>query len=59
MKKFIFICFCLCLVAACAQKKPPLASTQVVNGQSIVMPPEFFVLPKVPQQELTKASTVE
>lgn len=59
MKKFIFICLCLCLVSACAQKKPPLAPTQVVNGQSIVMPPEFFVLPKMAEPELKPASTME
>lgn len=47
MKKLIFICICLFL-GACAEKKPPLAPTQIVNGKSIVMPPEFFVLPKTP-----------
>lgn len=45
MKKLILICLCA-LLSACVQKKPPLAPTQIVNGQSIVMPPEFFVLPK-------------
>lgn len=51
MKKFIFICLCLCFVAACAQKKEPLAPTQIVNGKSILMPPEFFVLPRTTEQE--------
>ncbi len=59
MKKFIFICLCLCLTNACAQKKPPLAPTQVVNGQSIVMPPEFFVLPKIEKQIPTQPLTAE
>ena len=45
MKKLILICMCL-FVASCAEKRPPLAPTQIVNGRSIVMPPEFFVLPK-------------
>lgn len=59
MKKFIFICLCLCLTAACAQKKPPLAKTQIVNGQSIVMPPEFFVLPKMLAQQGQPSSVTE
>ncbi len=49
MKKLMLICMCL-FVASCADKKPPLAPTQIVNGQSIVMPPEFFVLPKTSTQ---------
>ncbi len=56
MKKLILICLCAFL-PACAQKKPPLAPTQVVNGQSIVMPPEFFVLPK-PNAPQTHIPTV-
>ncbi|MBO7245104.1 MAG: hypothetical protein J6V53_07515 [Alphaproteobacteria bacterium] len=59
MKKFIFVCLCLCLTAACAQKKPPLAPTQVVNGKSIVMPPEFFVLPKMPAQTTQQSLPTE
>lgn len=55
MKQLILICLCLCVVA-CAEKKRPLAPTQVVNGQSIVMPPEFFVLPKPVQPQSTVQS---
>ena len=33
-------------VTACSPNKPPLEPTQIVNGKSIVTPPEFFVLPK-------------
>lgn len=59
MKKLMLICICL-FVAACAEKKPPLAPTQIVNGQSIVMPPEFFVLPKPSTQTpLYESNTVK
>ncbi len=56
MKKIILICLCA-LLPACAPKKPPLAPTQVVNGQSIVMPPEFFVLPKTTNTQQTPIQT--
>lgn len=45
MKKLVFVFLCLC-VMGCAEKKPPLEQTQIVDGKSIVMPPEFYVLPK-------------
>ena len=57
MKKLILICLSLCFVTACAEKKQPLASTQIVNGKSIVMPPEFFVLPQSEKQTLTPSHT--
>ena len=42
-----FICLCIVLVlAACSPKKPPLNDTQIVNGKSIIIPPEFDVIPK-------------
>jgi len=44
MKIFLMIVLCVVL-SACAPKKPPLASTQVVNGKSIVVPPEFDIKP--------------
>ena len=56
MKKIILICLCFCFLSACSEKKPPLTPTQVVNGQSIVMPPEFFVLPQ--QSALTTQTAV-
>lgn len=37
-----------CLVG-CSADKEPLAPTQIVDGKSIVMPPEFYVLPKTQQ----------
>ena len=52
MKKLcmmIVTAFCL---AGCSADKEPLAPTQIVDGKSIVMPPEFYVLPK--QAEQTK-----
>ena len=39
----IFVAFSL---AACAPYKPPLDDTQVVNGNSIIVPPNFDDLPK-------------
>ena len=47
-KIYLFVCVMLCLsgLMACTPKKPPLEPTQVVNGRSIIVPPEFFVLPK-------------
>ena len=42
----ILSCILLCLsVMACAPKKPPLEETQIVNGKSIIIPPEFDVRP--------------
>ena len=41
----LVISFCLVLVS-CAPYKPPLEDTQVVNGASIIVPPEFNQLPK-------------
>ena len=44
MRIFILIlCF---MTLACAPYKPPLDDTQVVNGNSIIVPPEFNQLPK-------------
>ena len=40
--------FCLCLtilLMACSPKKPPLEATQIIDGQSIVVPPEFNTVP--------------
>lgn len=44
MKIFALI---LCLITvACAPYKPDLDATQVVDGQSIIVPPHFDDLPK-------------
>ena len=45
MKCLFLIIGCLLLVA-CAPYKPPLDETQVVDGNSIIVPPEFSQLPK-------------
>ena len=44
MKIFLMIVLCVVL-SACTPKKPPLTSTQVVNGKSIIVPPEFDIKP--------------
>lgn len=52
MKQIIFLslCFVLMGLSACSNyAKPPLEPTQVVDGKSIIMPPEFYVLPKAKQ----------
>lgn len=46
MKKILLIALLTLLSAACTESKPPLEDTQIVDGKSIVMPPEFYVLPK-------------
>lgn len=41
-EKVKFAALILCLtVMACAPYKPPLEETQIVDGKSIVVPPEF------------------
>ncbi|MBP5343599.1 MAG: hypothetical protein J6Y85_00775 [Alphaproteobacteria bacterium] len=46
--KILLCLFLLACTAACSPKKPPLDDTQIVNGQSIIIPPEFN---KIPQGE--------
>ena len=41
---FIFICLA---VGGCGIKKPPLEPTQIVDGKSIIIPPEFDIVPVV------------
>ncbi len=49
MYKFLtIILVCGCLVACSSNKKPPLQPSQVVNGRSIVVPPEFHTIPQRP-----------
>lgn len=45
MKKFSLIIICLAL-CACGPKKPPLEPTQIINGKSIIIPPEFDIVPE-------------
>ena len=42
----IFIVLLGFALMSCAPYKPPLDDTQVVNGGSIIIPPEFNQLPK-------------
>ena len=44
MKIFTLILFLM--MTACTPYKPPLDETQVVNGNSIIVPPNFDDLPK-------------
>ena len=44
MKIIVMIMLCT-IIGACAPKKPALSSTQIVNGKSIVVPPEFNIKP--------------
>ena len=47
MKKIILLLMICLWVGACSGvKKPPLAPTQVVDGKSIVVPPEFDIVPQ-------------
>lgn len=43
---FTFIIISVIGITACAPKKPPLSDTQIVNGKSIVVPPEFDLVPE-------------
>lgn len=44
MKKIALILLCIGL-AACAPKKPETVATQIVDGKSIIVPPEFDIKP--------------
>ncbi len=53
MRKLLTLFLCL-LCVACSTKKPPLDPTQIVDGKSIIIPPEYDVLPDpdiIKQQE--------
>ena len=50
MKK-LSILLCLLLLTACGHKKPALAPTQTVDGKSIIIPPEFDIVPEVKEQK--------
>lgn len=45
MRKIIFM-LCVILLASCGHKKPELSPSQIVDGKSIVIPPEFDVIPE-------------
>ena len=44
MKKLGIIILCIGL-ASCAPKKPEPVSTQIIDGKSIIVPPEFDIKP--------------
>ena len=50
MKKIFLITFLCIAIVACAPKKPPLSQTQIVDGRSIIIPPEFDVIPEIPTE---------
>ena len=54
MKKVILVMLLCCVIVGCSPKKPPLAPTQVVNGKSIIIPPEFDVVPDAPTETKEK-----
>ena len=55
MKKVVMMILLCCSVVACSGvKKPPLSPTQVVDGKSIVIPPEFNVVPDEKNMEVKK-----
>ena len=45
MHKIMFI-FCFVLLAGCGHKKPELSPSQTVDGKSIIIPPEFDIIPE-------------
>lgn len=45
MKKLSLFVLCF-ILSACAPYKPELDETQVVDGNSIIVPPDFDQLPK-------------
>ena len=50
MRKLLFL-MCLLLLVACGHKKPALAPTQTVDGKSIIVPPEFDVVPQIKSEK--------
>lgn len=48
--KIISLIIVSLMLCACAAKKPPLDPTQIVDGKSIIVPPEFDVLPEQTNQ---------
>ncbi|MGN0919773.1 MAG: hypothetical protein ACI4OR_03335 [Alphaproteobacteria bacterium] len=48
--KHFFLFACFVLLVGCGHKKPPLAPTQTVNGKSIIVPPDFDVVPEIKKE---------
>ncbi len=51
MKQLALIILLCVGLAACGTKKPPLEPTQIVNGKSIVIPPEFDIVPETQKKD--------
>ena len=52
MKKLLLLSIICFFITGCSGvKKPPLSPTQVVDGRSIIIPPEFDVLPKATEEK--------
>ena len=43
--KFLFVFLSLFLMTACTTRAPKVNETQIVNGKSIVIPPEYDKVP--------------
>lgn len=54
MKQFLMMILLGTVLIGCAIQKPPLSETQVVDGKSIIIPPEFDTLPTVTKTEKGK-----
>ncbi len=52
MKKIIYL-MCFILLVGCGHRKPELSPTQIVDGKSIIIPPEFDKIPEsaAPEEE--------
>ncbi len=60
MRKICFLVICsFCLVGCSVNEKEPLQPTQIVDGKSIVMPPEFYVLPKARVEQPNESESTE
>ncbi len=58
-KIIVLLLVCGCIAGCSANKKPPLQPSQVVNGRSIVVPPEFHTIPTRPTNDEIAVQTTE
>lgn len=47
VQKISIIIFMYLIFSGCGIKKPPLEPTQIVDGKSIIIPPEFDIIPTI------------
>lgn len=59
MKKLLIVICCTMCLMGCSHKQQPLEPTQIVNGKSIVMPPDFYVLPKAQKTNVPQSDEKE